>query len=48
MSDFFDPSEEMLREICEDYAGHEWVDAGGGMKVCMRCQEMEEGDIDDE
>lgn len=26
------------RVICEDYAGHEWAPAGGGMLICMRCE----------
>ena len=26
------------REICEDYAGHEWAPAGGGLLICMRCE----------
>lgn len=27
-----------LREICEEYAGHEWAPMGGGMEICMRCE----------
>jgi hypothetical protein len=26
------------REEC-DYADHEWADAGGGLLICMNCQE---------
>ena len=27
-----------LREICEEYAGHEWAPMGGGIEICMRCE----------
>lgn len=29
---------EMVAGICED-AGHEWAPAGGGLLICMVCQE---------
>lgn len=35
------------QEICEEYAGHEWAPAGGGLEICMRCEVEAERPIND-
>lgn len=39
--DAWDPSE------CEDGPGHEWAPAGGGLLICINCEDEKWADEDD-